>query len=169
MDPHADFWSLFPGLPREAVIEALRIIDYNEWPSTMSKVLEVADREARDDARDSHERHLNLLASCYLCRIEAGPQTDRLSPDDDATCTCGHTAAQHQTGEGAWTGFCSGTLGELGDEYMAPGDDPNESCECERFVDVEAVPDIHDPAWPGYAKATEDVLVAPPNAKRVGA
>jgi hypothetical protein len=30
-----------------------------------------------------HERHLNLLASCRLCRIEAGDQPDRLVQDDE--------------------------------------------------------------------------------------
>lgn len=29
------------------------------------------------------------------------------------------------------------------------------------------VPDIHDPAWPGYGAGTEDVIVAPPNARNV--
>ena len=34
-------------------------------------------------------------------------------------------------------------------------------------IDPDAVPDIHDPAWKGYAGATDDFIVAPPNAKRV--
>lgn len=32
---------------------------------------------------------------------------------------------------------------------------------------ADEVPDIHDPEWPGYRCATEDVLVAPPNARNV--
>lgn len=32
---------------------------------------------------DIHERHVNLMASCALCRFEAGAQTDRLTHDDD--------------------------------------------------------------------------------------
>ena len=37
---------------------------------------------------DFHEKHVNLLASCALCRGEAGAQTDRLAYE--ATCAaCG--------------------------------------------------------------------------------
>lgn len=56
-----------------------------------------------------------------------------------ATCTCGHPAGRHQTGEGPWAGFCFGTLAELGAEYVGPGDDPTEACACEAFV-AETVP-----------------------------
>ncbi len=72
------FWGLFPGLPHAAVIEALRIIEDNEYPSTLANVRAIADREARDADHDRHERHVNLTRSCYLCRLEAGAQTDRL-------------------------------------------------------------------------------------------
>lgn len=46
-------------------------------------------------------------------------------------CICGHPFTSHQTGAGPWTGFCYGTLGQLGGEYVRPGDDPNEPCRCE--------------------------------------
>jgi hypothetical protein len=78
-----DFWSFFPGLPRKAVIAALQIVEDNEWESSMSRIREVADREATDEARPAHERHVNLVAHCYLCRKEAGPQLDRLQAEDD--------------------------------------------------------------------------------------
>lgn len=50
-------------------------------------------------------------------------------------CTCGHERVQHQSGDGAFTGFCSGTLGQLGGEYLYEGADPNEQCVCEAFVE----------------------------------
>ena len=74
-----DFWSYFPGLPRRAVIEALRIIEDNEGETSMSHIRDLADREARDDAHEEHEHHVNLMGHCYLCRLEAGVQTDRLT------------------------------------------------------------------------------------------
>jgi integrase len=36
-----------------------------------------------------------------------------------------------------------------------------------RVVDVDEVPDIHDPRWPGYGKTLSEVMVAPPNARNV--
>lgn len=78
-----DFWSLFPGLPRGAVMSALRIIEINEWETSLSKVREVATREARDNDYDRHQRHLNLRSGCFLCEEEAGPQTDRLTSYED--------------------------------------------------------------------------------------
>jgi len=124
-DP-VDFWAFFPGLPRAAVIEALRIIEDNEWESSVSYIREVADREARDAAHDAHERHVNLKASCYLCRIEAGAQTDRLEPDDDTECGCGHTFAEHDP-----TGQCTGTGATLDPIYGIP---PDEECACSALV-----------------------------------
>lgn len=35
-----------------------------------------------ENAADRHERHVDLLASCALCRYEAGSQPDRLTYDD---------------------------------------------------------------------------------------
>lgn len=49
-------------------------------------------------------------------------------------CRCGHPVADHQTGVGPWTGFCYGTLGQLGSEYVTPGADPAEPCACESPV-----------------------------------
>ncbi len=49
----------------------------------------------------------------------------------EATCDCGHLSGQHQTGHGAWTGFCAGKLSDLGGEYLYDGADPNEPCACE--------------------------------------
>lgn len=42
-------------------------------------------------------------------------------------CECGHPIDQHQTGEGAWTGFCWGVV----HNDVFNDDDP---CECERPV-----------------------------------
>jgi hypothetical protein len=78
-----DFWALFPGLPRKAVITAMRIIEDNQYESSVSRIREIAHREASDEFRAMHERHINLMAHCYLCRLEAGAQTDRLSNEED--------------------------------------------------------------------------------------
>lgn len=45
-------------------------------------------------------------------------------------CDCGHPIDQHQTGDGPWTGFCYGTLREIGDP-IPDGLDPDEPCSCE--------------------------------------
>ncbi len=61
------------------------------------------------------------------------------APDPDGTpCECGHTFGQHQTGDGPWTGFCGGTLGQLPAEYRTEGDSDDEPCACERPVTPDA-------------------------------
>jgi hypothetical protein len=124
-----DFWSYFPGLPHRAVMSAIGIIERNEWPSTLDYIREVAEREARADARGPHERHVNLMAHCYLCRIEAGAQTDRLTYDDDDECTCAHPYHKHVPSDGE-AGACVGTSDDL-PEYGLP---PGLPCLCEGFT-----------------------------------
>jgi hypothetical protein len=44
-------------------------------------LLMLDDERALARARDAHERHVDLLAGCPLCELEAGHQRDRLACD----------------------------------------------------------------------------------------
>lgn len=48
-----------------------------------------------------------------------------------------------------------------------PATRPDGLCRDCGTIDAQAVPDIHDAKWKGHGYATSDVMVAPPNAKRV--
>jgi len=63
----------FPYVPQER----LDLLD------EAREVLKAEDQKERIDAQPAHERHVNLMAHCYLCRLEAGDQTDRLTSDDE--------------------------------------------------------------------------------------
>lgn len=62
-------------------------------------------------------------------------------------CGCGHPLTMHQTGEGPWTGFCYGTLGNIVDQdyaaaVISTGADASEPCDCEK---PEPLPEDRDP------------------------
>jgi len=68
-----------------------------------------------------------IPVECGMVNLSGGFATT------EATCDCGHLSGDHQTGNGAWTGFCSGSLGTMNDGYdlIVYGADPDEPCKCE--------------------------------------
>ena len=57
---------------------------------------------------------------------------------ENADCDCGHTLSWHQSGDGAWTGFCSASASDSADwPESYPGVSPSEACACEGFRKLE--------------------------------
>lgn len=65
----------------QAVPDALRGLDLIQ--EALDTIPEQQARWELEREQSMHERHVDLMASCRLCRIEAGDQPDRLTQDDD--------------------------------------------------------------------------------------